>query len=179
MYNKIYKSVIKPIEITDTTGTQNPLSTFFRFKNASETPIEAFNKTVEEMRLFFNGVKEECLKIAPELERAKQFYDEETDGAVYSLPVDEPFIQTDIISQLSDKILYYVHKSDRAPDNYNLKLSQRRAESAMEYIINNGIGGDETLLSDSNSIMIGSLLGKKLIYNNFYIVYMYIKTIFL
>ena len=33
------------------------------------------------------------------------------------------------------------------------------------HIINNGIGGDETLLSDSNSIMIGSLLGKKLIYN--------------
>lgn len=120
MYNKIYKSVIKPIEITDTTGAQNPLSTFFRFKNASETPIEAFNKTVEEMTLFFNGVKEECLKIAPELERAKQFYDEEIDGSVFSLPVEEPFIQTDIIAQLSEKILYYVHKSDRAPDNYNI-----------------------------------------------------------
>lgn len=120
MYNKIYKSVIKHIELTDTTGVQNPLSTFFRFKNASDTPIEAFNKTVEEMRFFFNGVKEECLKIAPELERAKQFYDEELDGAVYALPVDEPFIQTDIIAQLSDKILYYVHKSDRAPDNYNI-----------------------------------------------------------
>lgn len=120
MYNKIYRAVIKPIEITDTTGAQNPLSTFFRFKNASDTPIEAFNRTVEEMTLFFNGVKEECKRIAPELERAKQFYDEELDGAVYSLPVDEPFIQTDIIAQLSDKILYYVHKSDRAPDNYNI-----------------------------------------------------------
>lgn len=120
MFKKIYKSVIKPIEITDTTGAQNPLSTFFRFKNASETPIEAFNKTVEEMTLFFNGVKEECLKIAPELERAKQFYIEDIDGAVYSLPVDEPFIQTDIIAQLSEKILYYVHKSDRANDNYNI-----------------------------------------------------------
>lgn len=120
MYNKIYRAVIKPIEITDTTGAQNPLSTFFRFKNASNTPIEAFNKTVEEMTFFFNGVQEECKRIAPELERAKKFYDEEIDGAVYSLPVDEPFIQTDIIAQLSDKILYYVHKSDRAPDNYNI-----------------------------------------------------------
>lgn len=117
MYNKIYRSVIKPIEITDTTGAQNPLSTFFRFKNASDTPIEAFNRTVEEMTIFFNGVKEECKRIAPELERAKKYYNEEIDGAVFALPEDAPFIQTDIIAQVSERILYYVHKSDRGGFN--------------------------------------------------------------
>ena len=38
--------------------------------------------------------------------------------------------------------------------------------SNLIYIINNGIGGDERLLSDNNSIIIGSLVGSKLVYNN-------------
>lgn len=40
------------------------------------------------------------------------------------------------------------------------------SSSNLIYIINNGIGGDERLLSDNNSIIIGSLVGSKLVYNN-------------
>ncbi len=40
------------------------------------------------------------------------------------------------------KIELSSHTDDRAPDDYNMKLSERRAKSAVEYIVSQGIGKD-------------------------------------
>ena len=42
---------------------------------------------------------------------------------------------------------------------YRYGFNLIESSSNLVYIVNNGIGGNETLLSDNNSIMIGSLLG--------------------
>jgi hypothetical protein len=49
---------------------------------------------------------------------------------------------------------------------YRYGFNLTESSSNLVYIVNNGIGGDERLLADNNSIMIGSLIGNKLIYNN-------------
>ena len=49
---------------------------------------------------------------------------------------------------------------------YRYGFNLIESSSNLVYIVNNGIGGDERLVSDNNSIMIGSLIGNKLIYNN-------------
>tara|TARA_B000000475_G_C16004897_1_gene450499 strand:+ start:740 stop:4447 length:3708 start_codon:yes stop_codon:yes gene_type:complete len=49
---------------------------------------------------------------------------------------------------------------------YRYGFNLLNSSSNLIYIINNGIGGDERLLSDNNSILIGSLVGSKLVYNN-------------
>ena len=49
---------------------------------------------------------------------------------------------------------------------YRYGFNLTESSSNLVYIVNNGIGGDERLVSDNNSITIGSLIGNKLIYNN-------------
>ena len=49
---------------------------------------------------------------------------------------------------------------------YRYGFNLTESSSNLVYIVNNGDGGDERLLADNNSIMIGSLIGNKLIYNN-------------
>ena len=49
---------------------------------------------------------------------------------------------------------------------YRYGFNLTESSSNLVYIVNNGISGDERLVSDNNSIMIGSLIGNKLIYNN-------------
>ena len=49
---------------------------------------------------------------------------------------------------------------------YRYGFNLTESSSNLVYIVNNGIGGDERLVAGNNSIMIGSLIGNKLIYND-------------